>query len=144
MAWNNEDDATLLSLLNKGKKNGGISNKDVSKDTLQAVAAKHWPERKEGTALTRKMPPAEKPQIQINEESIRDDFRETVFFYPQLSNQKMNEIPFSFLLPDALTRWKFRAIAHNEELGFSQVEHELISKKELMMQEKMQLQILPT
>jgi|GEM_PF-5138874 len=101
----------------------------VALNTVQEIEMEE-----EGTALTRKMPTAEKPQIQINEESIRDDFRETVFFYPQLFNKKMNEIPFSFLLPDALTRWKFRAIAHNADLEFSQVEHELISKKELMIQ----------
>lgn len=69
-----------------------------------------------------------------SEQRIRDDFRETVFFYPQLQNEGQEEIEFEFTIPDALTEWRFRALAHNQELHFSKIDHLLISRKELMVQ----------
>lgn len=64
---------------------------------------------------------------------IRTDLRETVFFYPQLSNQGSDEINISFEMPDALTSWKFRALAHNEDLHFAELNHLLVSRKQLMV-----------
>jgi uncharacterized protein YfaS (alpha-2-macroglobulin family) len=65
--------------------------------------------------------------------SIRKNFNETAFFYPQLTNDENGEVHFEFTLPDALTQWKFRAIAHSKELESATLEQLIQSHKELMI-----------
>ncbi len=64
---------------------------------------------------------------------IRSDFRETVFFYPQLKSNKEGKITFEFEMPDALTQWKFRALAHTKDLKVGQLEKSIQTQKELMV-----------
>lgn len=49
--WSKEDDATLASLFKKGKKNGGFSVTDTSKEHISECAKQHWPERSQGKKL---------------------------------------------------------------------------------------------
>ncbi|MFI5163519.1 MAG: carboxypeptidase-like regulatory domain-containing protein, partial [Sphingobacteriales bacterium] len=44
--------------------------------------------------------------------ALRTNFAETAFFYPQLHTNEKGEILIDFTIPEALTRWKFRALAH--------------------------------
>lgn len=64
---------------------------------------------------------------------IRSDFRETVFFYPQLRSNKEGKITFEFEMPDALTQWKFRALAHTKDLKVGQLEQSIRTQKKLMV-----------
>ena len=64
---------------------------------------------------------------------IRKDFRETAFFYPQLSENDSGIYSFSFTMPDVLTEWKLNAFAHTKDLKFGQTIHTLVTKKELML-----------
>ena len=63
----------------------------------------------------------------------RTNFSETAFFYPALVTNEKNEVVFSFTMPEALTRWKFMALAHTRNLEFGLTEKELITQKELMV-----------
>ncbi|MBC7948833.1 MAG: alpha-2-macroglobulin, partial [Chitinophagaceae bacterium] len=65
---------------------------------------------------------------------IRKNFNETVFFFPELRTDSSGAIEFSFTLPDALTRWKFQAIAHTKDLAFGYASKEIITQKQLMVQ----------
>ena len=65
---------------------------------------------------------------------IRKNFNETAFFMPDLHTNKNGEIEFSFNLPDALTRWKFQALAHTKDLAFGYSSKTIITQKELMVQ----------
>jgi len=67
------------------------------------------------------------------ENSFRKDFSETVFFEPHLKLSESEDAIFRFKMPDALTTYKFRALAHNNEFQFSTISHEIISKKQLMV-----------
>ncbi len=64
---------------------------------------------------------------------IRSDFRETAFFYPQLHTDKNGVVSFEFEMPDALTKWKFRALAHTKDLKVGTAETSIQTQKELMV-----------
>ena len=65
---------------------------------------------------------------------IRKNFNETAFFLPDLRTDKDGNIEFSFTLPDALTRWKFQALAHTKDLATGISSREIITQKQLMVQ----------
>ena len=75
-----------------------------------------------------------KGQAQANTTQIRKNFNETAFFFPELRTDEAGNIEFSFTLPEALTRWKFQAIAHTKELALGYSSKEIITQKELMVQ----------
>lgn len=65
---------------------------------------------------------------------VRRNFNETAFFYPGLRTDADGNIEFSFTVPEALTKWKFQALAHTKELAFGLLEKEMVTQKELMVQ----------
>ncbi|MCF0073682.1 MG2 domain-containing protein [Dyadobacter sp. CY261] len=66
--------------------------------------------------------------------SIRTNFNETAFFLPDLKTDSEGNITFSFTMPEALTKWKFQALAHTQELALGYSTKEIITQKELMVQ----------
>ncbi|MCF8386246.1 MAG: hypothetical protein K9G58_04975 [Bacteroidales bacterium] len=78
------------------------------------------------------------PEKQDKKESapplqIRKDFRETVFFYPDMMTNEKGEIILKFNMPDALTRWKFMGLAYTKDLKTGQLQKELVTQKQLML-----------
>lgn len=65
--------------------------------------------------------------------SIRSDFRETAFFYPHLESNKDGTVDFSFSMPDALSRYKFMALAHTIDLKVGTTLEKIVAQKELMI-----------
>lgn len=65
---------------------------------------------------------------------IRKNFNETAFFFPDLNTNENGDIEFSFTLPEALTKWKFQALAHTKELAMAYSSREIITQKQLMVQ----------
>jgi hypothetical protein len=65
---------------------------------------------------------------------IRKNFNETAFFFPDLKTNENGDIEFSFTLPEALTRWKFQALAHTKDLAFGYSSKEIVTQKQLMVQ----------
>ncbi|NDV46053.1 hypothetical protein D0T49_03230 [Paludibacter sp. 221] len=65
---------------------------------------------------------------------IRTNFNETAFFYPQLRTDKDGNVKFSFTVPESLTRWNVKMLAHTADLYFGQAEAEAITQKDLMVQ----------
>ncbi len=64
---------------------------------------------------------------------VRKNFNETAFFYPQLMTNEKGEVVISFTIPEALTRWKFMALAHTKDLKTGQIQKEVVTQKELMV-----------
>lgn len=77
--------------------------------------------------------PAEKP-AEMGEVSIRRNFNETAFFFPELRTDSTGAIEFSFTMPEALTKWKFQALTHTKDLSFGLSTKEIITQKDLMVQ----------
>ena len=65
---------------------------------------------------------------------IRKNFNETAFFFPDLTTDSTGTISFSFTMPEALTRWKFQALAHTKELAFGYSTTNVVTQKPLMVQ----------
>lgn len=65
---------------------------------------------------------------------IRRNFNETAFFFPDLRTDSTGAIEFSFTMPEALTKWKFMALAHTKEAAFGSSTKEIITQKDLMVQ----------
>lgn len=66
--------------------------------------------------------------------ATRTNFNETAFFLPDLKTDNEGNITFSFTMPEALTRWKFQALAHTQELALGYSSKEIVTQKDLMVQ----------
>jgi len=65
---------------------------------------------------------------------MRTNFNETAFFYPQLAAGPDHKFQLEFTLPDALTRWKFQALAHDQSMRIGHYLKEIEARKELMVE----------
>ena len=74
-------------------------------------------------------PPEKSDAIQV-----RKNFNETAFFIPDLRTDSSGAIEFSFTMPEALTKWKFQALAHTKDLAFGYSSREIVTQKQLMVQ----------
>ena len=72
---------------------------------------------------------AQEPSIQI-----RKNFNETAFFFPDLKTDAAGNIEFGFTIPEALTKWKFQALAHTKDLAFGYSTSTVVTQKQLMVQ----------
>ncbi|MCP9751857.1 alpha-2-macroglobulin family protein [Ferruginibacter sp. HRS2-29] len=69
-----------------------------------------------------------------NNVSIRKNFNETAFFFPDLKTDANGNVEFSFTIPEALTTWKLMSLAHTKELAGGFAEKTVITQKPLMVQ----------
>ncbi len=65
--------------------------------------------------------------------NIRKNFSETAFFYPDLQTDANGNIILKFTSSEALTRWKFMALAHTKDLKTALLEQEVVTQKMLML-----------
>lgn len=65
---------------------------------------------------------------------IRTNFNETVFFYPHLLSDSLSNYQFTFTMPESLTRWNMKMLAHTKDLYFGQAEAQTITQQDLMVQ----------
>jgi len=64
----------------------------------------------------------------------RTNLSETAFFFPHLISDEEGRVEIRFQMPEALTRWKFLALAHGKGLEWGQITRSIVTQKELMMQ----------
>ncbi|MFC0512752.1 alpha-2-macroglobulin [Mucilaginibacter angelicae] len=69
--------------------------------------------------------------------TTRKNFNETAFFYPQLRTDEKGQVLIEFTIPEALTKWKFRAFAHNKQLQLGYTEAEVVTQKQLSINANM-------
>jgi len=65
--------------------------------------------------------------------SIRKNLNETVFFFPELRTDAEGNVLLNFQMNEALTSWKFLALAHTQDLKVGLSQQEVITQKELMV-----------
>ncbi|MCQ2200457.1 MAG: MG2 domain-containing protein [Bacteroidales bacterium] len=61
----------------------------------------------------------------------RENFAETVFFYPHLTTDNDGSVVFEFDLPDNITSYNFQAFAHTKDMQHSYMTQKLNVRKEL-------------
>lgn len=64
---------------------------------------------------------------------LRTALEETVFFYPELHTDAEGNLEFRFRMKEALTRWKFQALAHTEQLRYGLTSTLTETRKDLMV-----------
>lgn len=67
------------------------------------------------------------------QESIRTNFAETAFFYPNLRTDKDGNVLITFTMPESLTKWKLLGFAHNTNLMSGYFEKNVQTSKKLMV-----------
>ncbi|CAL1520621.1 alpha-2-macroglobulin family protein [Chitinophaga sp. MM2321] len=74
------------------------------------------------------------PPENTGNSSIRKNFQETAFFFPDLRTDKDGNISFEFTVPEALTKWNFLSLAHTKDLSFGYAGASIVTQKMLMVQ----------
>ena len=74
---------------------------------------------------------------EVDQFELRSDMSETAFFMPTLRTDGNGNVKIEFKLPDCLTTWKFKAIAHTKDMYHSRLEDETIARKVVMVQPNM-------
>lgn len=64
----------------------------------------------------------------------RTNLNETAFFFPQLETDANGDVLLKFTMPEALTKWKLIGLAHTKDLKIGNIQKEVITQKELMVQ----------
>lgn len=75
----------------------------------------------------------------VSEEHIalRENFNETAFYYPMLRTDSTGTVTLSFVMPDALTEWKFNGFAHTCNMDYGIVSASFTTSKPFMVQPNM-------
>jgi TonB-dependent SusC/RagA subfamily outer membrane receptor len=68
---------------------------------------------------------------------IRKNFNETAFFYPQLHTNENGQVLIDFTVPESLTKWRFRALAHTPQLAYGFIQQDVVTQKKLMISANM-------
>jgi len=68
-----------------------------------------------------------------NPVSLRTNFNETAFFYPEIYTDKDGNISFKFTMPESLTKWKLQLLAHTPDLKHGYKELFAQTQKDLMV-----------
>ena len=74
------------------------------------------------------------PEPDLSNISARQNLNETVFFFPHLISDAEGEVKLEFTMPEALTKWKFMAFAHDSALRSGYLEDKVVTAKDLMIQ----------
>ena len=72
-------------------------------------------------------------QVLQPDASLRTNFAETAFFYPQLHTNEQGEIAFSFTMPQSLTRWNFWGYSHTKDMLTGMLDASVVTAKEFML-----------
>ena len=65
--------------------------------------------------------------------SLRENFNETAFFFPNLRTEEDGSSTFTFTLPDAITRWKLMTLAYTKEGQTGGKEYSFTASKPVMI-----------
>lgn len=67
-----------------------------------------------------------------NKVILRKNFNETAFFYPNVYTDSAGVVTLKFTMPESLTKWKFQALAHTQNLEYVITNKTIVTQKELM------------
>ncbi|MCQ2203615.1 MAG: MG2 domain-containing protein [Bacteroidales bacterium] len=131
--WNSLDEMVVVGYGVKRSRSNGLKQKAMA--TMEAAAVEDHRIVVRGTspmvmsenvsydsAMPEPSPEAEEEAAEteddeeLDDSQLRTDFRETVFFYPNLTTDTNGRATFTFRIPDNITTYNFRAIAHNKDM----------------------------
>lgn len=68
---------------------------------------------------------------------MRQNFDETAFFFPGLLTDDKGNVQLQFTLPESVTTWQLRALAHDEAMNNGTISATSVAKKTVMIQPNM-------
>ena len=68
---------------------------------------------------------------------LRENFKETAFYYPMLRTDSLGVATLSFVVPEALTEWKFNGFAHTRDMDYGSISATFTTSKPFMVQPNM-------
>jgi hypothetical protein len=89
---------------------------------------------KDGEARNGGVPPAEPPRSAAAPPPPRKNLAETAFFLPTLTSNASGIVTLEFTLPDTLTTWQFKALAHDAALRSGTLLDTCVAAKDLMVE----------
>ena len=72
--------------------------------------------------------------VAIDSISPRTNLNETAFFFPHLLSDTQGNVTLEFTMPEALTQWRFMALAHDKEIRSGTLYDSIVTAKDLMVQ----------
>ncbi len=75
----------------------------------------------------------EDKEMDLGGVQARTNFAEAAFFYPVLRTDEQGEVSIAFTVPEALTRWKFRALGLTKDLKIGLTDNTTVTQKPLMV-----------
>lgn len=69
--------------------------------------------------------------------NVRENFSETAFFYPGLKTDSLGNVRIPFVMPDALTEWRFNGFAHTRSMEYGHISAVFSTSKPFMVQPNM-------
>lgn len=70
----------------------------------------------------------------IPETSVRRNLQETAYFQPALVTDEAGRIRLSFVVPEALTRWRLLGLAYTHDLAYCRMDTTVVTRRKLMAQ----------
>ncbi|MBQ6746865.1 MAG: alpha-2-macroglobulin [Bacteroidaceae bacterium] len=70
-------------------------------------------------------------------QSVRSNFAETAFFYPELRTNDKGDVVLTFTMPESLTRWNFRGISHTKDMMVGNLSGQTVTQKDFMLRPNM-------
>ena len=110
----------------------------LSKKAVEANGAIETADAEEMVEITKQEMPSEagsqeqKPK-EPAEPTLRENFNETAFFFPQLRTNADGSATFSFTMPDALTRWRLMLLAYTKDRKTGSKDYTFTSSKPVMI-----------
>jgi len=137
--WNQRYYAVKKSGVKRAAKEDGVPLEEVTKsvDILEEAEEDNKPSPTVAEKKKDKVGDKDEEQKQEKKQGevkIRTNLNETAFFYPNVQTNEKGEYVLSFTIPEALTKWKFMALAHTQDLKTGTLYDEVVTQKELMVQ----------
>ena len=111
------------------------ANDDVVEDAMMAAPMMEMEVKASNEAASPAKQTVVEPQAETNQ--LRENMQETAFFYPALMVDKEGNVTLRFTLPETLTTWKFRGLAHTKDVQAGTLSGEAIAQKDVMLQPNM-------
>jgi len=113
-----------------------INEKDILRiqilKGLKAISL-YGEKAKNGVILITTKSGQKKLSRELNKIKVRTDFKETAFFFPNITTDKDGNFSFSFTIPESVTKWKLQLLAHTKDLRTGYKQLNTITQKDLMV-----------
>lgn len=71
------------------------------------------------------------------QEQVRENLNETAFFFGRRNVDAKGMTSLVFTLPESVTTWQFKALAHDKDMNYGWLDGECVAKKDVMVQPNM-------